>query len=865
MDGDQPLLNHGPLVQHGARLIDNGYNITPIMVGAKRPKHSNWTKIEATKKQLRDWIEHGHRMSGTGIITKNNPGVDIDVADKAVVDRLLDIAQEIFGEAPLRIGRKPRVLLLFRTEAPFKKMASNKYEDLLGDTHQVEILCDGQQFVAYHTHPDTGLPYKWPNEAYRNDANGDMLEILEEGGPLTIRSEDLTAITVEQCREFIERFEEIAATMEDWELVTHASKARRAGDQVEAVDAIWTTDGRKVDMTMQELRNRLMLIPADLGYDDWRNVGMALYHHSDGDPLGLEIWHEWSSEYDTYDAAELDDKWSTFSISDKPDVVPITATFILARSKNAVEQKSAKLELELRDMFLNARELSDWKIAQTATREAEVDMLARSSLVELAKKKLDQLKGTNTPISEVRKALAFAPKGSFDMPAWIEPWVYDTSNDRFFHTEHKISVTKQGFDAMFDRQAVTKKDLLEGKESASRSASDLALQVFPVEVVQGRRYEPGQDSIFYDHGRFANTYAEHEIPPLPEKETPRDRRAIERVKNHIRHLLVNVEERHLFLDWLSWVVQNPGKHVNWAILLQGTEGDGKSFFAQLMRAVMGASNVRMLNAQSLEGNFTDWTVGQCLTCIEEVRLINPNNKYEVLNKIKPYITNEIIEVHPKGSPQYNARNTTSYLMFSNFRDALPLGENGRRYCVLFSRYQTKAMLQKFVNENPDYYEELYLAIAQCAPAIRKWLLNREQQEKFKPFGDAPDTEARKFMIREAQPEMIQALDEVISQGENALITENLLDLDSFKTEMLHRDVEVFKGKGMNAALARHDFELLGRVKINGVMRTVYSKIPENWRYIGASGQVHVDFDRIRKHIEKHQVDPTSTDLDDEEL
>lgn len=847
MSGDRPLVDDGPLALYGARIIENGYNITPIMVGEKRPKHTNWTKIIATKKTLRDWLDGGHMRSGTGIITKNNPGVDIDVGDDKIAAKMIEIAKEIFGDAPLRIGKRPRVLLLFRTDDPFKKMSSKKYVDGMGDTQQIEILCDGQQFVAYHTHPGTGLPYVWP----------------AEDGPLDTPSSQLTAVTAEQCQEFIDRFEAIADEIADWELVASSVHARRSSDKG-AIDDVWSNDGRKVDMSMEDLRNRLMLIPCDMSYQDWVNVGMALYHHGDGDEIGREIWHEWSQESTEYDADEIDEKWPTFSMSEKVGMTPITATFILARSKEAVEQLSAKLILDLKDQFTTAKDLAEWNLAKAATREAEIDTLMRSQIVELAKKKLDQITQTSTPISEVRKALAFSPKGGKERPVWIEPWVYDTSNDRFFHTEHKVAVTKQGFDAMFDRQALTKKDLLDGKEAASRSASELALQVFPVEVVQGRRYEPGQDPIFYNHGKFANTYAEHEIPELPEKISPRDRKAVERVKNHIRHLLVNVDERHLFLDWLSWVVQNPGRHVNWAILLQGTEGDGKSFFAQLMRSVMGASNVRMLNAQSLETSFTDWTVGQCLTCIEEVRLINPNNKYEVLNKIKPYITNEIIEVHPKGGAQYNARNTTSYLMFSNFRDALPLGENGRRYCVLFSRFQTKSQLAAFVAENEDYYEELYAAIANCAPAIRKWLLNREQHENFRPFGDAPDTEARKFMIREAQPEMIQALDDAIREGVSPLISEDLLDMDIYKQEMQSRGIEVFKGKGLSAALQRHDYEFLGRVKVLGEMRNVYSKIPENWRYIGAGEQVHVNFDKIRKYIEPHVRDPLSAPVDDDD-
>jgi hypothetical protein len=39
-------------------------------------------------------------------------------------------------------------LFVYRTVSPFKKLASKKYIDSLGDTQQIEIFGDGQQFVA---------------------------------------------------------------------------------------------------------------------------------------------------------------------------------------------------------------------------------------------------------------------------------------------------------------------------------------------------------------------------------------------------------------------------------------------------------------------------------------------------------------------------------------------------------------------------------------------------------------------------------------------------------------------------------------------------------------------------------------------
>lgn len=794
----------GYLALHGAKLIDQGYTPVPIQKGKKAPGYDGWQKSLPNKSNILEWITSGHKWSGVGLLTKNTPAIDIDVRDEEVAVQIEDWVRKHIGDAPLRIGRAPKRLMVFRTNNPFRKLRSAKYEDEWGEQHQIEILGDGQQFVAYHKHPDTGKPYHWPNEGEN---------------PIQVRATDLPTLEASQAEELIEFFEGIAVEKE-WKLV----KAAHRSSQALNADNPWAEDSSTVTIDDDELRKRLMLVPHPDDYDDWIRIGMALYHQYDGDDEGLSMWHEWAESADNYDGDALDRRWEGFSIKEKKRA-PITARFILRMAQEATETAAAEMTMTLRDAFQGAKDLAAWEKARQMAREAEIDNLSRSSIAQVAKATRDQITGTKTALVEIKKAIAYMPKKMDRMPEWCENWVYDTAEDKFFSLATKCAASQQGFNAMFDRRAMTKKDVLEGKTAPSSTASALALNAYRIPVVAGRRYMPGDDAIFtLPDGTFANTYPEHEIPEVPEKMTPRDKRNVERVKAHIHHLIADPKEARLFLDWLSWVVQNPGKHVRHAVLLQGVQGDGKTFFAEMMRAVMGVSNVTMLNAHILHSDFTDWAEGQCLACFEEVRLVNDKNKYEILNRIKPFITNTINEIHPKGKPIINVKNTTSYLLFTNYKDALPIEDKERRYFVLFSRWQSKWALDAFRDEHPTYYTDLYETIEDSAPALRKWLINHEQSDDFKPMEPAPVTKAFMQMVKRAKPAFILALDEVIAEDAYPEVGRDLLDLTRLNTIMYDLGMDAPQTKAMSAMLDRDGYEPLGRVlTTDGERHFFYSK------------------------------------------
>lgn len=836
-DSDDTVIVRDYLARHGDKLIEMGYSVIPIQQGKKSPGFDGWQKSKATRGQIKDWLDGGFAMAGVGILTKWTCAIDIDCLDEPTALKFEDWCKSWIGFAPVRVGKAPKRLLLYRTVEPFRKRRTAVYLDEWGDKQMIEVLGDGQQFVAFHVHPETGKPYEWIGGEGNVSA-----EAGDPPSPLNVRATELTELSQEQVDRLFDEFEKHAAR-EAWTLYkngrgTPNSSSGEDGGVVDS-DNPWVEDSAPITISDDELRSRLLLVGGAEDYDTWFRVGMALYHQYDGEQMGFDLWNEWSETADNYDPDALDRHWKSFGIDGKKRA-PLTARFLLRLSKEAVEKTALELSVKLKDAFTQAKDLAEWDKAREMARSAEIDGLARAALAQVAKERRDTITGVKTSLTEIRKAISYLPRRAESMPGWCEEWVYDVGEDKFFHLDRKIACTKQGFDAMYDRQALTKSDILNGKSAPSMSASELALNAHRIPVVDARRYMPGRDAVFHEpDGTFANSYPEHEIPGRPDKITPKDKGNIERVRAHVGHLLVDEDEQRMFLDWLAWIVQHPGRHVNYAVLLQGVEGDGKSFWAEFLRAVMGVSNVRMSNADTIiTSPFTDWTYGHCVCCVEEVRFASNRgvDKWQAINKIKPFITNNVIEVHPKGKPTFDATNTVSYLLFSNFKDALPIDENSRRFLVLFSQWQRKDDIRAFKDANPKYYVRLYRALVESAGALRQWMLDHEPDDGFDPLGDAPDTKARTTMIRKSKPEFTQVLDEIIADNKELCASRDLVNLTELSDVMVAAGVDWPGPKALGAMMERDGYECLGKIRVSSDSRfTFYSKHPSmftSWNDVG---------------------------------
>ena len=281
------------LAQHGKQYVSLGYDVVPIATGHKWPRGVGaWQTLRSSEDSIDQWMRQWPHMTGVGILAKRTVGVDIDVLDASIADELSRFVQNRLGPVPARVGKAPKLLLPYRCEAPFSKSART-FRAPDGTEHKVEILGDGQQFVASHIHPSTGEPYRW----YYPD--GRIAEALD------LARRDLPAIEINDVDEILRQFERLA--LERGLVRQGASlKASSAGGTPTSTPA-------PASLPIDQLRRHLAPLGAWVrdDYDAWFKVLAVLHHESGGNEEGLALAHEWSSQSPKYDRDSLEEKWAT--------------------------------------------------------------------------------------------------------------------------------------------------------------------------------------------------------------------------------------------------------------------------------------------------------------------------------------------------------------------------------------------------------------------------------------------------------------------------------------------------------------------------------------------------------------------------
>ena len=125
---------------------------------------AGWQKHSTTHADVEQWERDG---ANTGLRTERFPAIDIDCDDEELSQKIAGIARRVLGPAPIRTGRPPRQLLVYKTDQPFRKCVLRIRDLGRGTEHSVEVLGTGQQFVAAGIHPKTKLPYEWDQDIVR--------------------------------------------------------------------------------------------------------------------------------------------------------------------------------------------------------------------------------------------------------------------------------------------------------------------------------------------------------------------------------------------------------------------------------------------------------------------------------------------------------------------------------------------------------------------------------------------------------------------------------------------------------------------------------------------------------------------------
>ena len=295
------MANTSYMARFGARLVTNGYGILPIGPGTKKPgqfKRGAWadypewnrhTERPTTEVEVTTWATWPE--CGVGLIGGAVAAVDIDVVEDAELALQIEkLARVRLGDTPaLRIGKAPKRMLIYRTETPFLGIKR----------HPLEVLCLGQQFVAYANHPDTGAPYAWPEEGL---ADLDITELPE--------------ITAVMARAFLD---EAYALLPEHLHQRGLATGSQGTEHLQAHSQMGTLPA--IEAALKWLPN------AELDYDSWVRIGMAL-KGALGE-AGSDIFAGWSAQAAKDVPAATAKAWASF----KPDRIGAGTIYHLAMER----------------------------------------------------------------------------------------------------------------------------------------------------------------------------------------------------------------------------------------------------------------------------------------------------------------------------------------------------------------------------------------------------------------------------------------------------------------------------------------------------------------------------------------------------
>lgn len=236
----------------------------------------DWLKHPPTLEEVREWELWG---ANVGILAEQYPAVDIDVLDPELAEILEDVVTDVLGNAPRRIGRAPKRLLMYRLEgAPFGRMAvkltNGRAEYLL------EVLGAGRQYLLTGMHP-SGQPYRW--------------ELPADFALEQLRPEHLVPLSQEQVERLFARLAEDLPVL-GWDVVRLGDEKTR--DRV-AQDAalLQAPSAEALEEAVLRLPNTDALFPER---SDYIKVAYAIRAAASGllEDEGEYLFADWAARWD---------------------------------------------------------------------------------------------------------------------------------------------------------------------------------------------------------------------------------------------------------------------------------------------------------------------------------------------------------------------------------------------------------------------------------------------------------------------------------------------------------------------------------------------------------------------------------------
>jgi len=261
---------------------------------------------------------------------------------------------------------------------------------------------------------------------------------------------------------------------------------------------------------------------------------------------------------------------------------------------------------------------------------------------------------------------------------------------------------------------------------------------------------------------FVNTYWPVDVPRKTGDATP--------FLEHLAKIIPNERDRYILICYMAACVQHQGHKFQWAPLIQGAPGNGKSLLSRCVAEAIGRRYVHWPKASKLAAQFNGWMVGKTFYAVEDIHV--PGAKMEIIEELKPMITGgDGLEIESKGVDQISADICGNFMFNCNSKSDLPKTNDDRRYAVFHSAQQSAADVTRD-GMGGDYFPKIYTWLrAEGYAIVSDFLWTFPIPNEFNPavsaggmLHRAPDTSSTAAAIEASRGGVEQEILEAIEQG-----------------------------------------------------------------------------------------------------
>ena len=556
-----------------------------------------------------------------------------------------------------------------------------------------------------------------------------------------------------------------------------------------------------------------------LDYDEWLTVGMGLWHQHRGSDEGYQRWLAWSSKSGKHDPRHMPVKWRSFGGSKRPVTLATVIQRAGGRDKALGLRPDSPVVEDLRERARTVTSQAEYAAVREAALALSDVALPAAMRSEVCKILHEQYgSGVGMTLSEIKKDMArgkgkkgnqLALSITQDVPAWAQDWVYDQKDATFERVSVRHSIVAQAFRTTYDRMPEC--------VAAETDAISYVTKYCNLPTVASKMYWPGAGTIFQSEDGLdrLNTYVDDGVKPCATLEGDDEaQRAVDRFQDHLRRTVPDERERRIVMDFMAYVYQNPGKRVLWALLMHGIEGNGKTYFFTVMQYLLGSA-AKVVSTTAINSEFTGWAEGSVLINVEEIRIAG-TNKYAILDKMKPLISNDAITVIHKGKDEKHIPNFTSYMMMTNHADAIPVSDNDRRYCVISTAFTRKEELWEAhggEKEAERYFAELFDTLEKRPDALARMLKDWEVSGDFSPRGRAPMTRGLMRMSDLNVSDDRDMVEVALDQHACEIVGPDLIDVTYFNRLIMLDGGDVLKSRALGHVLGDMGYQPIDKRRV----------------------------------------------------